>query len=172
MFGLAFLPVPDGDLTLAILHLDYQDRVQLVARDINISEFELSSYPSSFLNPTSISAKILPCPTESVPQLVSVPAAEIKSDDEEDDEENFIGGIMIVGGKKIVLFEMTKGQTRQSGKRRRFETKTGSEAEKGKEKEREVRKRKPKASVEWPWGDVTAYSHPLSFLVSKYSSFF
>ncbi|KAF9463019.1 CPSF A subunit region-domain-containing protein [Collybia nuda] len=159
VFGLAFLPVPDGDLSLAILHLDYQERVQLLARDINVSDLELSPYHSSYLSSTSISSKILPSPTESIPLLVSVPPPEVEADAEED-EENFIGGVMIVGGRKVVIFEMTKGQARKKGKRRRVESNKASvdlaEVEKSKEKEREGRKRKPRSSVEWPWGDVTA----------------
>lgn len=92
---------------------------------------------------------------EFVPQLVPVPPAEPKDDSEEG--ENFIGGVIIVGGTKIVLFEMAKGQTREDGnvgKKRRVDNKQGNDA--GKDRAKEVRKRKPKASVEWPWGEVTA----------------
>ena len=165
LFGLAFLPVPDDEFAIAILHMDYHERVQLIARDILIGDLELSTHPSTVLHPTPISPKIFPCPTECIPQLLSVPPSRSTSD--EDDEEGFSGGVLIIGGKKILLFELasTFGQIKQRGKRRRLEAKKKSadsaEVEKGKEKEmeREGRKRKPKGSVEWPWSEVTAYAN-------------
>lgn len=165
VFSLAFLPVPEDEFAIAILYMDYQERVQLIARDVLIDDFELSHHPSTVLHPTPISAKVLPCPTECIPELLSVPPSQLTVDGDDDDEsEGFFGGVLIVGGKQILLFELAnkQGQERQRGKRRRLEAKKKStdaaEVEKAqaKEMEREGRKRKPRGSVEWPWSEVTA----------------
>ena len=169
VFGLTFLPVPDDEFAIAILYMDYQERVQLIARDILIEDLELSSHPSTVLHPTPISPRVLPCPTECIPQILSVPPSQLIVDGDGEDE-GFLGGILIVGGKKILLFELasTQGQAKQRGKRRRLEAKKTStdvvEAAKAKEKEieREGRKRKARGSVEWPWSEVTAYAFVLT----------
>jgi DNA damage-binding protein 1 len=166
---LAFLPVPEDEYAIAILYMDYQERVQLIARDVIIDDFELSSHPSTVLHPTPISAKVLPCPTECIPQLLSVPPSQLTVD-EDDEDEGFSGGVLILGGKKILLFELAsrQGQAKQRGKRRRLEARKKStdaaEVEKAREKEieREGRKRKPQGTVEWPWSEVTAYAFMFS----------
>ena len=171
VFGLAFLPMPEDEFAIAILYMDYHERIQLIARDIIVDDLELSAHPSTVLHPTPISTNILPCPTECVPKLLSVPPSQLAVDDEDEDEEGFPGGVLIVGGKKILLFELVSrhGQAKQRGKRRRLEARKKStdaaEVEKAKEKEmeREGRKRKPKGSVEWPWSEVTAYVSTLVF---------
>lgn len=170
VFSLTFLPDTNEDYPLAILHIDYQDRVQLLARNILVDDLELSTYPSAALPPTSIPAKILPFPTDSIPRLISVPAGAPKDfedddDQDEDDDKVFLGGVMIVGGRKILLYELASAQkqAKQTGKRRRMEKgkKSGDVVEvakaKEKEKEREARFRKARGSVDWPWSDVTAY---------------
>lgn len=163
VFSLSFLPSPEEEYPLAILHLDHQERIQLLARDINVEELELSPGPSIVLHPTPISNKIIPYPTEDIPILISVPAAE-NNDAVDSLSESFLGGVLVVGGKKILLFELASsdGQEKQKGKRRRLDTKKNStdaiEAAKAKEKEkeREGRRRKPKCSVEWPWSEISA----------------
>jgi DNA damage-binding protein 1 len=164
VFSLSFLPVPDDEFAIAILHMDYQERIQLIARDILLDDLELSYHPSTVLHATPIAAKVLPCPTECVPQLLSVPPSQLTIDGD-DEDEGFAGGVLIVGGKKILLFELAsmQGQAKQRGKRRRLDAKKKStdaaDVEKAREKEteREGRKRKPSGSVEWPWSEVTAY---------------
>lgn len=168
VFSLAFLPSPEEEYSLAILHLDHQERVQLLARDINVEELELSPAPSTVLHPTPLSNKTLPYPTEDIPALIPVPPAE-HGEATDSSSEPFLGGVLVVGGKRILLFELASsdGQEKQKGKRRRLDTKKNStdatEAAKAKEKEkeREGRRRKPKASVEWPWSEISAY---VSFL--------
>jgi DNA damage-binding protein 1 len=172
VFSVSFLPVLDDEFAIAILYMDYQERTQLIARDILLDDLELSYHPSTVLHATPIAAKVLPCPTECVPQLLSVPPSQ-PTMDEDGEDEGFAGGVLIVGGKKILLFELasTQGQAKQRGKRRRLEAKkkstdaAGVEKAREKEMEREGRKRKPRGSVEWPWGEVTAYAS-MSFLYS------
>jgi DNA damage-binding protein 1 len=154
----------DDDYTLAILHLDYQQRLQLCARDIDVDAFELSQYPSSMLNSTFISNKIIPYPTDSVPHLIPI-QPEATDDGINMCEYNFQGGVLVVGGMQILLFELSSrgSQEKVKGKRKRLEAKKKSTdaAEvfraKAKELERESRKKKPNAVVEWPWSNITTY---------------
>ncbi|KAJ7729698.1 CPSF A subunit region-domain-containing protein [Mycena maculata] len=174
ILSLAFLPSPKP--SIAILHLDHARRVQLHARDI-VNE-DISRDLSLLLHPTPISSKILPFPEESVPKLITVPcpndAVEV---DPEDEAECFIGGVLLTGGTRILLFEMTSahGQAKQRNKRRKLEKgkESGVKAEvdraSGKEQERDSRKRKPKAFVEWPWSEITSCcpldGEPLRYLI-------
>lgn len=80
-------------------------------------------------------------------------------------EDSFQGGVLVVGGRQILLFELSsrESQEKLNGKRKRLETRKKSidAAEvaraKAKERERESRKKKPDAVVEWPWSKITAY---------------
>lgn len=154
----------DDDYTLAILHLDYQQRLQLCARDIDVDAFELSQHPSSLLNSTFISSKIISYPTDSVPLLIPV-QPETNDDGINMSESSFQGGVLVVGGRQILLFELSsrESQEKVKGKRKRLEArkKSTDPAEvsraKAKELERESRKKKPTAVVEWPWNQITAY---------------
>ena len=168
IFALAFLPIPDDDYALAILYLDSQDRVQLLARDLLLEDHELSTRPSTVLQPTSISAKVLPFPTDTPPRLISVPMPDVPENN--DGEEAFLGGVLILGGRKILLYDLSsmEGREKQKNKRKRLESKkqTGDAAEISKaiqkEKERDARLRKAFGSVEWPWSEVTAYAYTSS----------
>jgi DNA damage-binding protein 1 len=160
---------------LAILHLDYQQRLQLCARDIDVEAFELSQHPSSLFNSTFISNKIIPYPTDSVPRLIPV-QSETNDDGINMSEYSFQGGVLLVGGRQILLFELSsrESQEKLKGKRKRLEArkKSTDAAEvsraKTKELERESRMKKPNAVVEWPFSQITAYvymfkSFPLFF---------
>lgn len=147
-----------------MLHLDYQQRLQLCAREIDVDAFELSQHPSSLLNSTFISNKIIPYPTDSVPRLIPVQPEAI-GDGINMNEYSFQGGVLLVGGRQILLFELSsrESQEKVKGKRKRLEArkKSTDAAEvskaKAKELERESRKKKPNAVVEWPWSQITAY---------------
>lgn len=162
ILSLAFLPSDDG-YPLAILLLDLQSRLQLCARDIDVENMELSHYYSSLLQPTIISEKVVPYPIESPPQLISVPPDGSAVADFTDDA--FPGGVLVVGGTHILLFDVAsrQKQEKQRGKLKRLEArkKSSDAAEvakaREKEKERSCRARKPRASIEWPWSEVTAY---------------
>ncbi|TFK70374.1 hypothetical protein BDN72DRAFT_542903 [Pluteus cervinus] len=159
VLSLTFLPAPEDQYVLGILHLDHQERLQLLARDILVDELELSTTPSAALQPTVISSKAFSMPTDFVPMLIPVePPAN-------PEEEYFLGGVLVIGGRKIFLYELSspEGQEKQQGKRRRLELRKKSgdaeEATKAREKEREreSRKRRARCSVDWPWGEVTAW---------------
>lgn len=178
LFSLSFLPLPDGEYTLAIIHFDYQQRIQLLARDIELEDLQLSSFPSTQLHSTMISDKLFPYPTDNPPMLVPVYATQRKNEEDLEDEtmENsqgqFLGGVLVVGGKKLLLYELVdkEGQEKQKGKRRRLEDKKKSkdplELAKAREKEaeREGRRRRPGATVVWPWSEVSASVFDLSTL--------
>ncbi|KAJ6620776.1 CPSF A subunit region-domain-containing protein [Mycena sp. CBHHK59/15] len=163
ILSLAFIPSTD-EYTLAILHQDHTRRVQLLAR--TIENEDISRDLSTVLHPTPISSKILPYPEDNVPMLIPVPCPEESlGTDRRDDDDSFIGGILVVGGTRILLYELAspQGQEKQKNKRRRLEK--GKESQKQaevdeankKQKEREAKKRKPKAGVDWPWSQVTSW---------------
>ncbi|KAF8158252.1 mono-functional DNA-alkylating methyl methanesulfonate N-term-domain-containing protein [Crassisporium funariophilum] len=165
VFALSFLPTLDHDYTLAILYFDAQDRLQLSARDLDLDALELSSHPSPLLHSTVISNKSIPCPTDIPPLLIPVPPSESNEDGINEAEDAFQGGVLVVGGRQILLYEVCskEEQEKQKGKRKRLEAKKKSSdsAEiskaKAKERERESRRRKPNATVEWPYSNVTAW---------------
>jgi DNA damage-binding protein 1 len=149
---------------LAILHLDYKQRLQLCARDIDVDAFELSQHPSSLLNSAFISNNIIPYPTDSVPRLIPVQPEAI-DDGINIREYRFQGGVLLVGGTQILLFELSsrESQEKVKGKRKRLEAKKKStdagevSRAKAKELERENRKKMPNAVVEWPWSNIRTY---------------
>ncbi|PFH53878.1 hypothetical protein AMATHDRAFT_72908 [Amanita thiersii Skay4041] len=161
VFGITFLDTPEQEYTIAILFIDNKHHIQLHARDILVHDLELSAQPSLYLHPTSLSETVFPNPTESIPYLATVPTHDLRTDD---DDDAFRGGVLVFGGRKLLLYELAgkDAQEKQKAKRRRLEARKSSsdtmEAARArdKEKERESRRRKPKASIEWPWSDVTA----------------
>lgn len=158
LLGIAFLPSLVEEYVLAILHIDHMDRTQLLSREIRVHDLELA--PSTLLHPTAISSKMIPNPADLVPKLLPAPAMV----GEDDESLDFRGGVLIVGGVHILLFELASDseRQRQAGKAHRSsrDRKSGdpkvSSAAIDKEQAREGRKRKAKASIEWPWGEVTA----------------
>lgn len=162
VFSLAFLPSEDEEYTLAILHLDHQGRLVLCARDVDIENLEMSPQYSTLFQVTLIPEKVVPYPTDYLPQLISIQPEEVE--DGEPPEDAFLGGVLVVGGRQILLYDVAsrQSQEKQKGKQKRLEAKKkstdASEAAqaRAKERERESRKRKTKASIEWPWSVVTA----------------
>jgi DNA damage-binding protein 1 len=157
ILSLAFVSSADQNLqSLAILHQDHRERIQLLSRDINVADMELSSSPSTILPSTLVSTKSL-LRAESIPFLVYVSSAP--------NDTHFSGGVLLFGGRKIIFYELASKESRekQRGKQRRTETRKKStdvteiQRAKQKELERESRKRKPRATVDWPWSEVTAF---------------
>ncbi|KAA1475747.1 hypothetical protein DENSPDRAFT_842582 [Dentipellis sp. KUC8613] len=150
---------------IAVLHVDHHQRMQLVAHDLHISQYELSRSSSLILAPTSLSTSSFPL-SEFPPALITVPAlpsTQPESSDAEDDDDSFSGGVLILGGRKILLYELAsrEWQEKYRGKQKRLDKqlkdpKTSAGA-KERQKEREVKRRKATASVEWPWSEVTAW---------------
>jgi len=156
VLGLAFLPV--DDYVLSILHIDHEEKTQLICRDITLDDtgVDISREASLLLPPTTIAAKDVPYPEDYLPQLASFPS---------DNDNNFLGGILVIGGRKILLYETSSDDEldKHQKKRKRLDKKKTSKDEsvqtaaKEKEEERMAKRRKAKASVEWPWSQVTVY---------------
>lgn len=152
---------------MAILYLDAQERLQLCARDVDIPNLELSPQLSTVLLPTLIPDRVVPNPSEYSLRLIPV-----EPDATSDADDAFAGGVMVVGGKDILLFELAsvEAQEKQRGKQKRLGAKlnssdpTESAQARAKEQERGFRKRKAKASVSWPWNEVTAYDFIDNFI--------
>lgn len=163
IFSLAFLPTSDEDYALTILHLDSQERLQLCTRDLDIGSLDLSQQFSTAMQPTLIPEKFAPYPTDSALHLIPV-QPDIPDDILDIPDDSFLGGVIVAGGKQLLLFELAskESQEKQKGKQRRLETKKkGKDAAeaaqaRAKEQERGNRRRKPKAVVEWPWNELTA----------------
>lgn len=143
--------------TLALLHIDYQQRLQLLARDISSSDFQLSPAASSLLPPFALPEDWFSV-EEDPPRLVFVSPVEESGCDE------FNGAVLVLGGRKILLYDLASEDVaarnrskaeRMDKKKRSADAEEASRA-KQKEKEREKFKRKPRATVNWPWSAVAA----------------
>jgi DNA damage-binding protein 1 len=155
IISLAFLPVGARNYSLAILHLDHNQNLILLARDLILSERELSLEPSLLLPQTIILSSAF-ISADAPPSLVVVPPQRFHGT-----EESAPGGILVLGGRKVRLFELSSEEWKEKyrGRQRKAEgqKKNTDRSSEGKQKGREIRKRKAKATVEWPWDEVTAY---------------
>ncbi|KAJ3557088.1 hypothetical protein NM688_g1656 [Phlebia brevispora] len=150
----------DGVHTLAILHMDHSQRLQLVARDLDVSSQDLSFSLSPVLPNSVLPANTFP-DIDNPLLLISVPSFLIESDEEEDECR---GGVLVLGGRKILFYEVASvdRQKRQKNKDKRQSKRKASgndkqlETARQKDKERDTKKVKPRMSVKWPWGEVTA----------------
>jgi DNA damage-binding protein 1 len=159
ILSLCFVPSDDGIPVVAILHRDYQQRIQLLSRELNVDQLELSVQPAVLLQPTLLSSASFPH-TDTPPILVPIAASEAESALTGD--ETFPGGILVIGGRKIVMHKLApvEWQERKKTKQKKEKRKSSSAAEITKAREKETArrnmKRKPFCSAEWPFGDVTA----------------
>jgi len=139
-----------------MLHFDFQQRLQLLARDIQIYDHQLSPTPSQLLPPLSPPGKWFSI-EEQTPRLIFVPSPE-------DSDNECEGGILVVGGRKILLYDLAFSDLLEQNirKSRRMEKKKKSRNAdevadaKQKEMEREWRTKKARAVIAWPWSEVTA----------------
>ncbi|EJF63344.1 hypothetical protein DICSQDRAFT_153890 [Dichomitus squalens LYAD-421 SS1] len=151
--------------SLALLHLNHRRQIQLLCRDVDLAEFELSPVHSNILLTATLSDKTFPS-LESPLMLVPIPQHETDADEGDDDAPAHRGGVLILGGRKILFYEHSteEQQETRKEKHRRLSKRLASEDEakaqeaKKKEKERESRRIKPRASVKWPWAAVTAWT--------------
>jgi DNA damage-binding protein 1 len=158
ILSLCFVPSDEETPVVAILHRDYQQRVQLLSRELNIESFDLSVEPAVLLQPTLLSSTSFP-QADTPPILVPVTATNTEN---KDVSEEFSGGVMVIGGKKMILHRLapTDWQEKKKAKHKRESQRKGSNAAdlaKAREKEaaRRNMKRKPFCSVEWPFGEIT-----------------
>jgi len=146
-------PPDPGVHALAILHIDHNQNIQFLARDINVTELELSPSPSLILPPTSLSSTSVVL-SDFPPSIITVPSLDGSK-----------GGILIVGGRVIEFFELSSDewQEKYRDKQRRTDNKKKSADQvtmskaREKEREREAKLRKPRASIDWPWYEVVSY---------------
>jgi DNA damage-binding protein 1 len=158
ILSLAFLSVGVGNYAIAILHLDYNQNLQLLARDLILSERELSPELSLLLPPTILSSTFTP--TEVSPYLVTIHPQQSSSK-----KKPILGGILVLGGRKIRYFELSSAEWKEKyrekqqkleSQKKNADRSLGGSA-KDKQKGREIKKRSAKATVEWPWHEVAAY---------------
>ncbi|KZT11975.1 uncharacterized protein LAESUDRAFT_746751 [Laetiporus sulphureus 93-53] len=157
ILSLTFLYTGADMYTIGILHYDHQQRLQLLSRDLDIQNKELSAAYSTLLPSTILSAKKFPT-TETPPRLVSVPPCSSS------EEMGGNAGVLVLGGRDILFFEyasserqeIKKNKQRRASKRMSSSDQKEALKAKEKEKEREARKVKPRAGVKWPWSEVTA----------------
>ena len=158
ILSLTFLSVGVGNCAIAILHLDHNQNLQLLARDLIRSERELSPEPSLLLPPTILSSSLTPI--EVCPSLVT-----INPQPSSGKKEPILGGILVLGGRKIRYFEHSSAewqdkyrerQQKQESQEKNANRFLGGNA-KDKQKGRDIKKRRAKATVEWPWREVAAY---------------
>ncbi|THV04459.1 hypothetical protein K435DRAFT_649225 [Dendrothele bispora CBS 962.96] len=157
VLSLAFLP--EDQYVLTILHIDHKENIQLISREIKLDDTgaELSYELSLLLPPTTITDKDIPYPTEYLPQLQTFPP---------DNDNNVLGGVLIVGGRKILLFETCspdeldkhEKKRKRLGNRKKSKDENEQTAAKEKEEERRTKRRKAKASVGWPWSQLALTS--------------
>ncbi|KAI0720554.1 CPSF A subunit region-domain-containing protein [Cerioporus squamosus] len=157
----------DKQHTLGLLHLNHRRQIQLLCRDVDLKEFELSPAHSNLIITTLLSDRAFPS-LDPPPLLVPIPPYPHGNAEEGTDPElaDHRGGVLVLGGKKIVFYENSTNfqQGTRKDKQRRLSKRLASDKQadvtkaREKEQERDSRKVKPRASVKWPWGPVTAWS--------------
>jgi DNA damage-binding protein 1 len=157
ILSLTFLTTSSNNYPIAILHLDYNQNLQLLTRDLLLSECELSPEPSLLLPQTLLSTSVV-APTDVVPCLALVPPLQSNA------AEKLPAGVLVLGGRRIQFFELASEgwQEKRREKQRKLEglqkstDLLASAKTKEKQKGREIKKRRPKSDAEWPWFEVTA----------------
>ncbi|KAG1898161.1 CPSF A subunit region-domain-containing protein [Suillus fuscotomentosus] len=158
LLDITFVSTSRDMYTLAMMHIDYQQRLQLLTRDLSIEDLQLSTLPSPLLPSLPVPGKLFSTAMDDdgTPTIIHIPSYKV-------DDDDFEGGILIIGGRKIMLYDFVDVETRakrESKKKRADKKKTTGETEaNAKEKGIEWKKRKARAAVEWPWAEVTAWCH-------------
>ncbi|KAK7682424.1 hypothetical protein QCA50_014629 [Cerrena zonata] len=163
LISIAFIEY-DTQYHLAMAHVDHRGRIQLLSKELDIgrNDISISTVPSELLPTTILLQNDVVLSDAPRPfHLIPVPRFQVNFLDHSVDTE---GGVIVIGARSIWYFELAlEHELRvKKEKRRRLENRksSGTDSEKAKakekEKERESRKVKPKASVTWPWGEVTA----------------
>ncbi|KAL0569702.1 hypothetical protein V5O48_012262 [Marasmius crinis-equi] len=150
-FAFAPLQLESSRYVLSIIHLNHKGEPHLISRDLTVgnSGIDLSTLEASdHLLPAGISASIIPYAGENdmIPRLVAVRPQQLDTD------SKFWGGILVIGGSQIILFECSEPQG-GSVKRKRDEKQKQKQKDK---KPAEEKHRKFTCGVQWPWSEVTA----------------
>ncbi len=157
ILSLTFISASSDNYSIAILHQDHNQNLQLLAHSLVLSEYELSPESSLLLPQTMLSTSAV-APTDAPPCLVPVPPQRSNA------TERLPGGVLVLGGRKIQFFELSseEWQEKHREKQQRLESRQKSTDQlvpaktKEKQKDRETKKRRPRSAVEWPWCEVTA----------------
>ncbi|KAH8824837.1 mono-functional DNA-alkylating methyl methanesulfonate N-term-domain-containing protein [Flagelloscypha sp. PMI_526] len=181
VLAMTLIPSSSTDIAIALLRMDREEAIQLYGLNINFDEIETTH--SALFAPTTIPSfhdADHPPHLVCVPKLVNPEHMEVDGDDDENIASSasvFRGGILVLGGDKVYLYEFRKSGSiqRNEAKLGQMEAdKTASDspvARKAFEKERAMfgRKRKPEYSVEWPWSFVSAWADipgdPMTYLL-------
>ncbi|KAJ3744599.1 CPSF A subunit region-domain-containing protein [Lentinula detonsa] len=176
LLSFTFLPLVNEEeqhmhtYAVALLHLDYQEHIQLISRTLTISSDtgpELDStttidveYSSHFFSPTLISFKNVPTPDEGGVYLIPVPPADEDTDEGkgglDEEKDVFLGGILVVGGSRILLYELNSQEVLNPNSKSKGKGKRKQDARVTHEKT--TKKREPRATVDWPWSRVSAWT--------------
>lgn len=117
--------------------------------------------------PTIISTKAFeaaPIP-ENPPIVVSVPPLVLSNPESADGQSDFNGGLLVVGGKRLLLYELTSKESQKKHSKKLRKQLEGNRSSTGKDKARSDVKdhkdsgktrSKAAASIAWPWSEVTA----------------
>jgi DNA damage-binding protein 1 len=91
-----------------LLHINHELKLHLITRDLSISELGFKDNDPSFaILPTVIPSKLVPSPTLTRPRLVPVPELAGPEDAQGP------GGVLVIGGRTILYYEMTDIERRQ-----------------------------------------------------------
>lgn len=134
---------------MGILHLDSQQRPQLIARDLDLQETTLSTSPSAYLADSALPATSIMA-SDNLPTLVVIYEPE--------------PGLIVLGRDEIYFYQVTKFDQKGKG--------VGKNQSPRKErgKNNQVKRRKPKSTVKWPWDEITAYEPHFSCIMVILSS--
>ncbi|EKM59045.1 uncharacterized protein PHACADRAFT_181065 [Phanerochaete carnosa HHB-10118-sp] len=153
--------------TLAIMHIDHKQRIQLLARELDIDALDLSVEIAHTIPHTILPANHFPF-TEQPLRLVSVPPFSLSQTPEQEDTEDrpskCRGGVIVLGGRKVNFYELSdkktvrdlKNKAQRQTKRRASGNAEQIRIAEEKDAARELKKVKPRATVKWPWSEVTA----------------
>lgn len=151
--------------TLGIVHIDHRQRIQLLARELDVDALDLSVEISYAIPHTILPANHFPF-TESPLRLLSVPpfslAQSLEQEDAEDRPAKCRGGVIVLGGRKINFYELSdkktirdlKNKAQRQSKRRASGSAEQTKIADEKDASREVKKVKPRATVKWPWSEI------------------
>lgn len=144
--------------TLAIVHIDHRQRIQLLARELDTDNLDLAVEIAYTIPHTILPANQFPF-TDSPLKLVSVPPFTLAHNADEEDPEagpaKCRGGVIVLGGRKVNFYELSdKRKEKQRAKRRKSSTSDAQRTADQKDSTKELKKVKPKATVKWPWSEV------------------
>jgi DNA damage-binding protein 1 len=153
--------------TLALLHIDHKQRIQLLARELDVDAMDLSIEVVHTIAHSILPANHFPF-TDTPLRLISVPSfslAQLSEDDSEEDRPaKCRGGVIVLGGRKINFYELVdkrtvrelKNKDKRQTKRRASGTAEALRQADERDAARETKKVKPRASVKWPWSEIAA----------------